>query len=230
MATRFLVLILLLANMLIFGIKLSSDSFPIAPAQASTATISRTDLPVITLLAELPAVELLFLASTEQCYSIGPIQSPGQVEQLKFQLANYTSESQQRVSQAQVDQGYWVFIDSLDSRAQALEFASELGSMGLSDYFVVASGDRENSVSLGLYREEGNARKRQKALQALGFNARVLARYKTVDQFWLDYQLAQGIVSPWNELKQTVPTAVQLELPCSAPAVETETQQMHAAN
>jgi hypothetical protein len=64
----------------------------------------------------------------------------------------------------------------------------------------------------------------------LGFNARVLARYKTVDQFWLDYQLAQGTVSPWDELKQTVPTAVQLELPCSAPAVETETQQMHAAN
>ena len=63
--------------------------------------------------------------------------------------------------------------------------------MGLTDYFVIVSGDMENSISLGLYRDEQNARKRQQALRALGFNPRVVPRYKTIDQFWLDYQLAQ---------------------------------------
>lgn len=230
MATKFLVISLLLANILLFGIKLSSDSFTITPVEASTASTTRTDLPVISLLAELPAVALQFRASVAQCFSIGPIQSINEMEQLRYMLAEYTSESQQRTSQAQVDEGYWVYLDAVDSRAHALELANELGSMGLTDYFVMTSGDLENSLSLGLYSDESNSRKRQAALRALGFNARVLSRYKTVEHYWLDYQLAQGSDSPWERLRHSVPTAVQLEVPCSAPPEETVTERMHASN
>ena len=230
MATKFLVLILLLVNTVLFGIKLSGEPMPISPAEAAPPSIYRPDLPVISLLSELPAVKLQFLASAQQCFSIGPIHSTSQVEQLKTKLAEFTLESQQRTSQAQVDQGFWVYLDAMESRAKALEFANELGSMGFTDYFVVTSGELDNSISLGLYSDEQNARKRQQSLRALGFNPRIIARYKTVDQFWVDYQLAQGSSSPWNELKSSIPTAVQLELPCSAPPVESENQQMHASN
>ena len=230
MATRFFVIVLVLVNVLLFGIKLSSDSFTIPRAEASSNRIIRSDLPVISLIAELPAVALQLSASPAQCFTIGPMQSSNEIQQLKIQLAEYISGSEERISKAQVDQGFWVYMDALNSRAEALEIGNELGSMGLTDYYVIASGNIENGISLGLYADERNARNRQISLQALGFNARVEARYETVDHYWLDYQLVQGSSSPWDELRDSIPTAVQLELPCSVPPAESGPERMHASN
>ncbi len=230
MVTKFLVIVLVLANMLLFGIKLSGDSTSITPAVASTASNTRSDIPGISLLAERPEHKLQFRTSEAQCFTIGPVDSAMQIRQLRSEFSEYISDARERISQAQVTRDFMVYLDQAESRAQALEFAQELGSMGLTDYFVIVSGSMENGISLGLYNDERYALKRRQDLRALGFNPQLMPRYEAVEQHWLDYRLAVGKDSPWDQMKESVPNALLLEVPCSSSLAEVVTESVHPAN
>ncbi len=221
MATRFLVIILLLANMLLFGIKLSGDMITVTPVMGSSASIFRPNAPMLRLLAEVPAGELQNRSIKAQCFTIGPMQSSERISKLKSSLADLVSEPQERSSFAKISEGFLVYTTPSRSRAQALEYARELGDMGLTDYFVITSTSLNNSISLGLYNDEHNARMREQALRALGINARILAMYKSVEEYWLDYRIVNGNDPPQIDLKEFVPDTLISAITCPAGPEET---------
>jgi hypothetical protein len=60
------------------------------------------------------------------------------------------------------------------------------------DYYVVTAGAQENTVSLGLFRDLGNANNRREELAALGFQAVLEPRTEDAAQWWIDLAAEPG--------------------------------------
>ena len=76
---------------------------------------------------------------------------------------------------------------------------------------MVTAGDQQNTVSLGLFRDLDNARRRQAEVAALGYSATVEARTEQVPQWWVDIAAPAGF--DWT---QALPgsTAQARSVPC----------------
>ncbi len=95
--------------------------------------------------------------------------------------------------------GWWVYLPSLGSRAQALAVAQRLGERHISDYFVVSAGDQPNAISLGLFKDPANARNRRDEIVTAGFPARMQARSEDVPEYWLDLVATGGSALDWHD-------------------------------
>ena len=60
----------------------------------------------------------------------------------------------------------------------------------MNDYYVVTSGDEENTISLGLFQDLVNATKRRDDVRKIGFDARLEPRVGQVEQYWIDVTVA----------------------------------------
>jgi len=134
------------------------------------------------------------------CFSIGPFQTQADVRLAFNTLASFVEKSRQRQLNQTQDRGFWVYLPAVETREQALGLARDLAAVGISDYYVVTAGDQENTVSLGLCREEGKARRRQASLNTLGFDARVAQRTEETVVYWLDYSVAFDKIPPWERV------------------------------
>ena len=61
----------------------------------------------------------------------------------------------------------------------------------------VSGGDQPNTVSLGLFKDQENARKRRAEVTAAGFPARITERTESAPQYWLDL-VAEGSGIDWR--------------------------------
>jgi len=113
------------------------------------------------------------------CLALGPFATP---QALGAQVTRMRSRQEQTTQ----PNGFWVYLPATSSHAQALELARQLGSHNVRDYFVVSSGDQPNTVSLGLFKDPANARKRRDEVVAAGFPARMSERSENVPEYWLD--------------------------------------------
>ncbi|TNY25746.1 sporulation protein, partial [Fulvimonas soli] len=83
-------------------------------------------------------------------------------------------------------------------RAQALALAGRLEAAHVGEYFVVGSGDQSNTISLGLFKDPANARKRRDEVVAAGFPAQMSERVETVPEYWLDVAVADPGRFDWR--------------------------------
>lgn len=136
--------------------------------------------------------------ASELCFSTGPIGSESELRGNVEQLNRYVARLQVRESNARVVRGYSVYLPAFDSRDEALRGARQLSAAGLRDYYVVTAGEQENTISLGLFRQEENARRRLQQVQALGFEARLGERADTEKQFWIDFNPLAEVGEDWR--------------------------------
>jgi hypothetical protein len=66
------------------------------------------------------------------------------------------------------------------------------------DYFVMSTGDQSNAISLGLFKDPSNARKRRDEVSAAGFAAQIQERTEQVPEYWLDLVVADGAHFDWR--------------------------------
>ena len=185
--------------------------------QPYTHVGSATDpgVPELRLLSELPASGT---TSTEfgaqggatvdathsySCITLGPFDTPQDLRNARQALSPQVARIRLRQEQASQNTGWWVYLPAAANRAQALEQARQLGAHDISDYFVVGSGDQANTISLGLFRDPANARKRLNEIVAAGFAARMSERSESVPQYWLDLVVADGHPLHWRQLVNT---------------------------
>jgi hypothetical protein len=105
-------------------------------------------------------------------------------------LTPLTKRIRTRETRATQTRGYWVFLPAMASREEALGVARQLSGKGVRDYYVVTAGDQQNTVSLGLFRDQGNAERRRAEIAALGLAPKVNARTEELPVYWLDFALA----------------------------------------
>lgn len=120
------------------------------------------------------------------CLELGPFLTQADLRQVMTTLTPHAERVQYRQTRAMANRGYWVHLPAQGSRDAALAAARELSVKGLRDYYVVTAGERENTISLGLFRERSNAQKRLAEVRALGFDARLQPREDEVPHYWID--------------------------------------------
>ena len=120
------------------------------------------------------------------CLALGPFATPQDLRNARQALGAQVTRMRSRQEQITQPNGFWVYLPATSSHAQALELARQLGARNIKDYFVVSGGDQPNTVSLGLFKDPANARKRRDEVVAAGFPARLSERSETVPEYWLD--------------------------------------------
>jgi hypothetical protein len=120
------------------------------------------------------------------CMALGPFATQEDLRIARNALGAEIQRSRARQEQTTQSRGWWVHLPPSSSHAAALAEARQLGARNIQDYFVVGSGDNQNTVSLGLFKDPANARKRRDDIVAAGFPAQMSERTETVPEYWLD--------------------------------------------
>lgn len=164
------------------------------------------------------------LASAErlpgQCHEVGPFVTRIDLRRAMNALAGHAQRIQFRETRTVIRRGYRVFLPSPGSREAALALARQLSARGLDDYYVVTAGDDQNTVSLGLYRERGNAEQRQAEVLGLGFAAEVAPRNEELPQYWIDLEVPPG--TDWRLALGGYAGVGSRPIPCQLAGVDTD--------
>ena len=134
----------------------------------------------------------------DECHSIGTFPTQADVRAAINTLTPLTRRIQFREAHATQARGYWVYLPALATREQALAAARQLSSKGVRDYYVVTAGDQQNTISLGLFRDQGNAERRRSEIAALGFTPQSIARTEELPVYWLDYATDRAHPLDWR--------------------------------
>jgi len=122
----------------------------------------------------------------QTCLALGPFATPQDLRNARQALGAQVMRMRSRQEQTSQPNGFWVYLPATSNHAQALELARQLGARNIKDYFVVSGGDQPNTVSLGLFKDPANARKRRDEVVAAGFPARMSERSENIPEYWLD--------------------------------------------
>ena len=194
MFVRMLFLLLLALN-----IGVASWLYFVPEAAVSSAPATEAGVPKLELLSErerpgeASAAELAAAPEStadlrnDSCTSIGPFATQADMRAALNALTPLVSRIQYREAHATETRGYWVYLPATSSREQALAMARQLSARGVRDYYVVTAGDQQNTISLGLFRDKGNAEKRRGEVAALGFAPELITRTEELPVYWLDF-------------------------------------------
>jgi SPOR domain len=166
-----------------------------APAPISPSTVAQTALVP-------PSVQ----PSTKRsyrCLALGPFATQADMRSARAALASKVARSRTRQEQTTQSHGWRVYLPAVATREQALAQARKLTAKDVTDYFVVSSGDQPNTISLGLFHDPANARKRRDDVAALGFPARMSEQTDSVPNYWLDLVVADDTHLDWHNQVHT---------------------------
>ncbi len=140
--------------------------------------------------------EMLMVDETERCYSLGPFKQLSDAESVMSNIkARGLSVSRQSKTK-QIEKSHWVYLPPFVNHEAAVRTARELAKQGIEDYFVIASGENENAISLGLYSKAESAARRLNHIRSLGYEPVQETRYSEDTEYWLDYREVGDIGLP----------------------------------
>ncbi len=128
-----------------------------------------------------------------RCASLGPLAAAADSAALKTALQARNLPGRERQQAGQEIEGYWVYIDRLGDAAARDRALRQLNRFGVRD---AAALGESGQVSVGLFSEKTGADKRAAAVRAAGFEPAIEVRQHTVDQYWLDVDLASDVPLP----------------------------------
>jgi hypothetical protein len=125
------------------------------------------------------------------CKRLGPFDAQTSAQSALGKIAALASKAQiQQIDDMQAS-GYWVYLPSqkvgIDGRDAALTMARQLSAAKVRDYYVVTTGENENTISLGVFRDAFNADKRMAEVAALGFYPKRQERGEPIKRFYVEY-------------------------------------------
>lgn len=136
--------------------------------------------------------------ASDRCLSIGPFDTQAQTRDAINALGVHVSRIQFRQQQVTQSHGWWVYLPAVKSHEQALSAARALSANDVRDYYVITAGDQQNTVSLGLYNQQANARRRMDQLQALGFEPQMKQRVDSTPVYQVDIALPASVGFDWR--------------------------------
>lgn len=138
-------------------------------------------------------------AAKDRCMRVGPFPSQADLRRALNALTPHVERIQFREARTRQSRGFLVYLPPPPTREEALAIARQLSSQGVRDYYVVTAGNQQNSISLGLFRERGNADRRQAEITALGFAPAVTERVEDLPVYWLDLAVAPTTPFDWRD-------------------------------
>lgn len=135
-------------------------------------------------------------AGDARCFSLGPFREHDDLARVSTALSAKVRRQQVRETEISEANGYQVLLPAFRDRGAAFAAAKALQTAGIRDYYVITAGEQQNAISLGLFRDLGNAERRHDSVRAIGFDARLLPRQQQRRQWWLD--IAVGESDEWR--------------------------------
>ncbi|HET6554815.1 MAG TPA: SPOR domain-containing protein [Dyella sp.] len=167
---------------------------PIASTSVAAAPAESTPAP--------PSVPVSAPKSTQQtsytCMALGPFTTQTDMRNARSALSSQAARMRSRQEQTMQTTGWWVFLPAGGSRDRALELGHRLSAANVGEYFIVSNGGQSNTVSLGLFKDPANARRRRDQVVAAGFPAQMSERTESVPEYWLDVVIADSGRSDWR--------------------------------
>ncbi|MEZ5461091.1 SPOR domain-containing protein [Dokdonella sp.] len=139
-------------------------------------------------------------SGTDVCVSIGPFQTQSDMRATLGAMTPVVKRIQYRDERATQSRGYWVFLEAMKSREEALGVARTLSAKGVRDYYVVTAGEQLNTISLGLFREQANAERRKADIEAMGFAPQLIQRTEELPVYWIDFARSADKPVNWRVL------------------------------
>ena len=118
------------------------------------------------------------------CQTLGPFIAREAMLVMEARLVTMELEPQQRETAKQRPIGYWVHLPEME-RAEARQQAQILDDHNDKEYYI----GKDDVLSLGAFQDMNRAKKRLKRVRKLGLDAQLETRYRTVAEYWLDFQL-----------------------------------------
>lgn len=151
------------------------------------------------------------------CYAVGPFYLVSDVGRAAAVFEKGGVSAQQRAAAERKQAGFWVYIPPRPTLQEAREVLRTLKDRDIYDALIIAEGEKQNSISVGVYPVESQAKQRQDEIKALGYKAVVEPLYRTQPQYWLDLELkdASEIPSgPWGKVREDFPGISQSARKC----------------
>ncbi len=126
------------------------------------------------------------LASEPTCFSIGPFPKRDEAEGLRAALRADALDASVRQEARQKQQGYWVLIPPMASRAEAVAEVDRIKAKGVADVWRFNKGDMANAISLGLFARLSQAETHQRDLERKGIGSEVRPRYLERADYYVD--------------------------------------------
>lgn len=151
-------------------------------------------------------------AAPPRCLALGPFADRAAATAAQSRAGNLLSQVRLREQPAASGSArYRVLLPAAASRDDAQATVKRIVAAGLSDYYTISQGDETNAIALGQYRNREGAERRMAAVQAAGFQPRLVAS-GDAGQWWLEGQLATG--SEPAQAQQRSGAAQQRSLEC----------------
>lgn len=205
MFIRLLFLLLLVLNLGVAG-----WIFALPQARAPAAEAGGGGVPRLELLSErdrdieASSAELATAPDTaadigsDTCKSIGPFATQADQRAAITAVTPLVNRIRPRETRATQARGWWVYLPAFPTRERALTAARALSAKGMRDYYIVTAGDQQNTISLGLFRDQLNAERRRAEITALGLKPQMTARTEEMPQYWIDYATRDELPIAWR--------------------------------
>ena len=132
------------------------------------------------------------------CMALGPFATPIDLRNARTALTSQAARMRSRQEQTTQTTGWWVYLPGGGNRDKALELARRLTAANVGEYFIVSTGDQSNTISLGLFKDPANARRRRDQVVTAGFPAQMSERTEAVPEYWLDVVVADNGHADWR--------------------------------
>ena len=183
----------------------SKPAEPVKAPEPMAAVAKPAPEPV----AEKPAAP----AVPPRCLALGPFADRAAATAAQSRAGNLLSQVRLREQPAASGSArYRVLLPAAASRDDAQATVKRIVAAGLSDYYIISQGEETNAIALGQYRNREGAERRMAAVQAAGFQPRLVAS-GDAGQWWLEGQLATG--SEPAQVQQRSGAAQQRSLECT---------------
>lgn len=122
-----------------------------------------------------------------RCFSLGPFTRKQSFVEAKEGMEKQGVDVFSRVSSERVRNGYWVMLPASKTSNQAKVQIQKLKDRGLKDYFLVATGEMKNAISLGVFSKSKLAKRRLDEVEEQGFNVKITKITLPKRVYWLEW-------------------------------------------
>jgi len=127
------------------------------------------------------------------CYTLGPFKAVDDADKVRHELRQAGLTVKRRISKDNTRKGFWVLLPPASNHAAARKDIDELKSKGIKDYFLVATGDQTNAISLGVFSKSDTAQRRFEQIVKLGFKPVIQHVNLPLREYWLDWPVEQNL-------------------------------------
>ena len=143
------------------------------------------------------------------CFAVGPLVSS--VQASKFESAMRAGGIAARKVENEVESGwdYWVYIPPPPSARATARLLEELSSSGI-ESFLIADGELEGAIAMGVFPDEDGALERHLWLSNLGYDTHLYHMQRWAREYWL---LADEIPDErrWRDVLKGLPRGIVQE-------------------